>query len=182
MSVVRGDTSLLHSQGPNDWLGSGMYFWEADRNRALEWAKDKSYGAPIKEPYVIGAVIHLGKCLDLLHRESSEILRDAYDGFVEVQAAAKKELPVNLNGNREPDPDGVMRRLDCAVLNHLLKRLEGPDNIEGVPRYDTVRAYFREGTPIYSGSGFHEKNHSQIVVRNDECIKGFFLPLPLQSD
>jgi len=179
-SVVRGETSLLHSQGLFDWLGSGMYFWESDRNRAMEWASDKKYGTPIKEPYVIGAVIDLGNCLDLLHRDSSDILRDAYDGFVEVQTAAKKPMPINLNYKQEEDPDGEQRVLDCAVLNHLLKRLEGPENIEGVPRYDTVRAYFREGKRIYSGSGFHQKNHSQIVVRNDACIKGFFIPLPLQ--
>jgi hypothetical protein len=182
MRVINGEEGLLHSEEDFDWLGSGTYFWESDRQRALEWAKDKKYGTPIKEPFALGAVIDLGNCLDLLLRENMDILKDAYDSFVEVQKVANKEIPQNLDRRGKPNPDGELRILDCAVLNYLLKRLEGPENIAGIEPYDTVRAYFREGQPVYTGSGFHHKNHSQIVVRNKAKIKGFFLPLPLQPD
>jgi hypothetical protein len=177
-SIVSQGVALLHSEKPFDWLGSGMYFWESDPERALEWAREKKYGTEIREPFVIGAVIDLGNCLDLLARTNSDILRDSYENFVEVQKAAGKSLPVNKNVDGKEDPDGELRFLDCAVLNHLLKRLEGPENTEGIQPYDTVRGYFREGDRLYPGSGFHHKNHSQIAVRNTDCIKGFFLPLP----
>lgn len=29
------------SQKPFDWLGHGLYFWENNYDRALEWAEDK---------------------------------------------------------------------------------------------------------------------------------------------
>jgi hypothetical protein len=29
------------SQKPFDWLGHGLYFWENNYDRALEWATDK---------------------------------------------------------------------------------------------------------------------------------------------
>jgi hypothetical protein len=175
---VNDGVSVIHSDKPFDWLGSGMYFWESDPERALEWAKGKTYGTEIEKPFAIGAVIDLGNCLDLLVRANSEILRATYDSYVAVQAAAGKALPINKNAAGQPDNDGELRFLDCAVLNHLLKRLEGDENTEGIEPYDTVRGYFREGDRLYPGSSFHHKNHSQIAVRNKDCIKGFFLPLP----
>lgn len=30
------------SEKTYDWLGSGIYFWEANPDRALEWAKDRA--------------------------------------------------------------------------------------------------------------------------------------------
>lgn len=49
---------------PNDkkyhWLGTGIYFWENDPERALEWAKEKASRGEIANPYVVGAVIDLG--------------------------------------------------------------------------------------------------------------------------
>uniref|UniRef100_E6PHU9 Uncharacterized protein n=1 Tax=mine drainage metagenome TaxID=410659 RepID=E6PHU9_9ZZZZ len=38
-----------------DWLGSGIYFWESDPRRGLEWAVERSKrpgGSRIKEPFV----------------------------------------------------------------------------------------------------------------------------------
>jgi hypothetical protein len=39
---------------------------------------------------------------------------------------------------------------------------------------DSVKGVFIEGRPIYEGSGFHEKTHIQIAVRNLDCVKGMF--------
>lgn len=179
LKAIAGDIDLIRSEKDFDWLGSGIYFWEGDPLRALEWAAEKAKRDPtIKEPFVIGAVIDLGNCLDLLVRENLELVLDAHDEFVQVQAKAGKVMPINTNLKGEPDPDGVLRNLDCAVLNYMFKRLEGPDNQEGIEPFDTVRAYFREGERLFAGSGFHRKNHSQIAVRNDACIKGLFQPRP----
>src|SRR5579871_2976738 len=51
------------SQKPFDWLGHGLYFWENNYDRALEWATDKKQRGKIAEPAVIGAVLSLGKAI-----------------------------------------------------------------------------------------------------------------------
>jgi hypothetical protein len=49
-----------------DWLGEGVYFWENDPERGLQWACImKARGVPIEAPAVVGAVIDPGLCLDL---------------------------------------------------------------------------------------------------------------------
>ena len=42
--------------------------------------------------------------------------------------------------------------------------------------YDSVRGVFFEGSDLYENAGFKEKNHIQIAIRNQNCIKGFFIP------
>jgi hypothetical protein len=48
-----------------------IYFWEANPDRALDWAKQRSRRMKLKEsivvePFVVGTIIDLGFCLDLL--------------------------------------------------------------------------------------------------------------------
>ena len=88
--MVEG-ASLLHSDCDYDWLGPGAYFWEADPQRAWEWARDRAARGEIGEPAVVGAVIDLRNCLDLIARENVALLRTAYDAFVEIQK--KSDLP-----------------------------------------------------------------------------------------
>ena len=42
--------------------------------------------------------------------------------------------------------------------------------------FDSVRAAFLEGEPLYPGSMFKKQNHIQIAIINPNCIKGIFLP------
>ena len=69
--VISNDAYLRESQNIHDWLGHGVYFWENSPERALEFAtflRDNPSRSlnPIKRPAVIGAVIDLGFCFDLL--------------------------------------------------------------------------------------------------------------------
>jgi len=64
------------SENAYDWLGSGIYFWEANPDRALEWALQhvshrKSKSGLDSEPLVVGSVIDLGYCLDLISANGS---------------------------------------------------------------------------------------------------------------
>jgi hypothetical protein len=43
-------------------------------------------------------------------------------------------------------------------------------------RFDTARGVFTEGGPAFEGAGIQTKNHIQICIRNENCIKGFFIP------
>jgi len=62
--VLSGGEGLKPSDKPHDWLGSGIYFWESDPIRGLEWSQRK-YGY---DAAVIGAALHLGRCLNLMSR------------------------------------------------------------------------------------------------------------------
>lgn len=154
-----------------DWLGAGIYFWENDPVRAHEFAemKHKHPGlskTPITRPFVIGAVIDLGLCCNLLDRTALVEVKESYRSLNKVYEAGGVPMPENTG------TEGVWRHLDCAVIEnmHLLRRdTDSPD-------YDTVRGLFWEGTELYPNSGMKSKNHVQIAVRNKACIRGYFRP------
>jgi hypothetical protein len=180
--ALAGNIALVRSEQDYDWLGPGSYFWEADPERALEWANWKTGRGAYAEPFVIGAVIDLGNCLDLIARENLDLLRWAHAAFVQAQTAAGLPMPENKDIKAGRPGDKLLRYLDCAVIKHLHSMIEAqpdggyPEVGEYVPAFDTVRGLFTEGAPIYDGGGFYERTHSQIAVRNDACIKGLFIP------
>lgn len=69
------------SRNDYDWLGSGIYFWEAKPNRALDWARElaKRRSASFA-PFVVGAVIDPGFCLDLISSNGISALEKAHTG------------------------------------------------------------------------------------------------------
>lgn len=152
------------SQNDYDWLGEGVYFWEANPLRGLEFAVESSRRkSSIKKPAVVGAVIDLGYCLDLSTSRGLQQVKTAYESLQSVFDQAKLPMPEN-------QLDGLRHNRDCAVINYL-HRLEAERR--NTP-FDTVKGIFVEAPDLYSGSGFGSKNHIQIAVRNLECIKGVF--------
>jgi hypothetical protein len=173
--VVAGETSLLQSRRAFDWLGPGAYFWESDPRRAFEWAQWKASTGAYSDPTVIGAVIDLQNCLDLVSRPDLELVKAAHRSFVKTQKAAGLPIPKNGSPKGRKDRDRVLRYLDCAVINHLHQIIqEEVDNGGDVDPFDTVRGMFTEGDKLYPGCGFYERSHVQIAVLNDYCIKGIF--------
>jgi hypothetical protein len=170
--VLAGEADLLKSDKDYDWLGPGAYFWESDPLRAWEWAERRAAMDKIANPFVIGAAIDLGNCLDLLARESLELLAVTYQHLVELISAAKDGRVLPENGK---DDDKLLRYLDCAVIRLLHAALE---EREEAP-FDTVRGLFTEGGHLYPGSGFKAKTHVQIAVCKPSSIKGYFrVPRP----
>jgi hypothetical protein len=166
--AVLDGTQLIDSWKPSenewDWLGHGIYFWEHSPWRALRWAEenctsDGSNGA------VIGAVIQLGRCFDLLNEAITGLLSESYVSLAEGFAAVSQPLPENRGAF------GKVRELDCLVINDYLDRLESEE-----VKYDTVRGAFQEGALAYPGAGFSRETHVQIAVRNPSCILGVFRP------
>ncbi len=153
------------SNNDYDWLGPGVYFWEANPERGLDFARETAARkrSSINEPFVIGAVIELGLCLDLTTSIGIEWVRIAYDSLAESAVVGGVELPTN-------SADRLRRNLDCAVIRRLHSILEA----QSLPAVDTVRGVFTEGTPIYPNAGFDAKTHIQIAVRNLDSIKGVF--------
>ena len=64
-NVLQKQSCLLPSKNTWDWLGHGIYFWENNYERALDWANEKVKRGEYTAPKVIGAVIDLGFCLNL---------------------------------------------------------------------------------------------------------------------
>jgi hypothetical protein len=162
--LLAGD-AFQPSNNDYDWLGPGIYFWEANPLRGLEFAREtlRRKRGTIRTPFVIGAVIELGLCLDLLTTAGIELVKTAYDSLASVATTAGLDLPKNTAG-------GLRRNLDCAVIRRVHTILEQA----GLPPVDTVRGVFMEGKPIYRTSGFDERTHIQIAVNNPVCIKGVF--------
>lgn len=173
-------SAILQSNRDYDWLGPGAYFWESDPMRALEWAKWKAERGEYETPAVVGAVIDLRNCLDLVSREDVDLLRAAHRSFIRVQKTAGLPIPQNRNPRGSKDRDRSLRFLDCAVLRHLHEIIDGmAENDPDISAFDTVRGMFVEGGKAYKGSGLYLKSHVQIAVRTPACIKGIFRPLAL---
>lgn len=167
--VVAGKTNhLKKSDGKYEWLGHGIYFWENDPQRGLEWAQIGNAKNKIKEPDVAGAIVDLGRCLDLTTRMGLDEVAEAYATLHDSYAKAEKNLPLNAGGKNQ-----FKRELDCQVIQAL--HLYRKDN--DLPPYDSVRAPFPEDDPLYEGASFRIRNHIQLAIINTDCIRGYFRPI-----
>ena len=177
--VLNGETMLKGSTNKYDWLGHGVYFWENSPSRAFEFAEhlqknpQKSKGK-IMEPAVIGAIVQLGFCLDLLDYGNLQLLKEGYETLL----AYNKTSALPLNKNVKGLEGLLLRELDCAVIETLHTSREDLHQ----PPFDSIRGVFYEGDELYPNAGFREKDHIQICVRNPNCIKGFFIPRKLDYD
>ena len=152
-----------------------MYFWENNARRALEFAQDlhsnpRKGKSPIKKPSILGAVIDLGYCLDLLESEFIGLIRSSYENLT----VAYQQLNLTVPENSEFGPSKLLliRKLDCAVIENL----HNYRSKEKLRPFDSARGVFIEGDPLYPNAGFYEKSHIQLCIRNPNCIKGFFIP------
>jgi hypothetical protein len=182
VEAVERRTELLLSDRDYDWLGPGAYFWESDPVRAMEWAEEKKAKGDYEEPFVIGAAIDLGNCLDLMVRENIAMLAPAYAALTAEVQKSGGEVPENRDLKQAPG-DKTLRKLDCAVIRQLHQLIEeqpeeGLPGLGRLPPYDSVRGLFEEGRPAYPGAGFRDRTHSQISVLNLACIKGLFYVTP----
>lgn len=168
MRAVLKEEDLQPQNKAYHWLGDGIYFWENDPHRALEWAQEKASRDELQDPFVIGAVIDLGRCLDINLRESQSLLIGSYESLKVEFASIGKPLPMNRKARGDDRDIAVRRYLDCAVINRL--------NLSVTAGFDTVRGLFVEGDPIFEGAQIYHKTHSEIAVRSINCIKGYFLP------
>jgi hypothetical protein len=170
--IIKGKTPLIASENLYDWLGNGVYFWENNQQRALEFAKELQNlnREKIKHPAVLGAIIDMGFCLDLLDTEYLKLISESHSNLTDSFTSLGLIMPVNKTvGNSK---DLLLRNLDRAVIENLHKQR----TLKNLSSFDSVRGVFIEGKPLYDGAGFHEKNHIQICIRNPNCIKGFFVP------
>ncbi len=173
LNILNGKDDLTKSKNPWDWLGEGVYFWEQNPHRALEYSLEVTKGKQfnkkkINTPFVLGAIIELGNCLNLLEPKSIEILQTSFVDLKNVYKETNSIIPKNIGSNRA---------LDCAVIRYTHQSF-----VENNKKpYDTVRSTFNEGKEIYEGASFTTRNHIQVCVTNLAMIKGYFLPRPIDT-
>ena len=173
MRLLHGKDELRPSNNPWDWLGPGIYFWEHNPYRALKYAEEaaqlqQKFSGKIKTPFVLGAIIELGNCMNLIESRSNSFVKIAHSVLLDSVCNIGGKMPINKGANRQ---------LDCTVIkstHELIKRI-------GLPAYDSIRCPFHEGGPLYEGANFTERLHIEICVRNPDSIKGYFLPRPVKQ-
>jgi hypothetical protein len=184
--VIKENQHLSFSENSYDWLGHGIYFWEGSYERAFEWAINKK----LENPAVVGAVIKLGNCLDLLDSKHINKLKLSYEILEKEFDDINEKLPINKAFKHG---FSFARDLDCRVImrlhelnNESIAKEIGIEKItkkniiqiQKHPQFiDSVRGMFPEGEELYPGAGFRSKNHIQLCITNPNCIIGYFDPI-----
>lgn len=165
--VLSGESTLNPSVNEYDWLGPGIYFWIDSHVRAKDWAEEQQRRNGWEEAAVVGAFIDAKFSLNITDYGNRTVLIETYEHLKKTLALDNRTLPVN-----KVDVDGysMKRFLDCAVINWL-HTLRSQNN---ETPFDSVHGFFEEGKPLYTGSGFKEKTHVQIAVRDPNIILGYF--------
>lgn len=172
LKILNHEEEFIHSNNDYDWLAEGIYFWENNYERAVQYAEEdaKRLNSKINEPFVLGTILDLGNCLDLLDQKHVDFLHFAYEQLKEDLESQGIELPENKPFGKS-DFDFKNRELDCAVIRYAKELAQEQGVI-----FDSVRAAFMEGEPLYHNAGFKKQNHIQLAILNPNCIKGIFLP------
>ncbi len=173
IKVLNGEANLNARDNPWDWLGPGIYFWELNPKRALHYALENAAGTQfnrvrIKQPFVLGAIVEFGNCLNLVDAESIEILENAYAELFNLVEATGTSLPINR---------GARRMLNCAVIKYINHTRKS----QNLRPFDSIRSSFMEGDEVYPTSSFSKRSHLQVCVLNSNKIKGYFLPRPIKD-
>lgn len=163
-AIVSRKQDFARSENADDWLGDGVYFWEYAPQRAWQWARDR-YGS--KDVAVLGAMIRLGNCLDLLEPANALKVKGFYEKLRDETAKAGGKLPRNVRAKKH---------LDCAVFRYTAAIFE-----EQSQPLDTIRGVYVPTSGkqrLWTQSWLYHEAHIQLCVRNPKCILGAWLLSP----
>lgn len=146
------------SDNDDEWFGRGIYFWEHAPKQAWWWANRRTRKGLNGTPAVIGAVIRLGNCFDLLDAPNVKILKTFGEQYQDNCKKFGIEMPRNFRH---------YKNRDCAVFNflyeHFISKREPIDSARGV--YVSPRA-----GRIWEASWLYEDTHIQTCIRNPKNI------------
>ncbi len=167
LGIVNRTRRFRVSQNRDDWLGHGVYFWEYAPQQAYWWAERRRKRQKWDEPIaILGSMIRLGFCFDLLDPYNVTYLREIYDAYRAAEAAAGRAIRENANH---------YKYLDCAVFQYAYAVVE---NSEGQSSVDQrVRSTFRLATRNAFGRevGFQTELifKSALGTRRASWVRGF---------
>ena len=142
------------SDEEDEWFGKGIYFWEHAFQQAWWWARRRHHSSRLpllsigtlniawwwarrrhhSSPAVIGAIIRLGYCFDLVDTGNVNLLRLFHDKMIAQWRVENLGIPRNVRSHR---------MLDCAVFNYMYDEF-----LEARKLLDTARAVFdRQRSP-----------------------------------
>ena len=190
--------TLTPSKNSYDWLGYGVYFYEADSARAFKYAETSAKNLEqlltaqaIGTPAVVGAVLNVERWLDITTQfgiaQFTEGLNSMKAGFKAVGKAIPANKPAFVG-----DRDNLHRALDKAVFEniHAIRsakcaeairneaRLSADDvakMVMGFAEFQGVLGAFQQGGALDAGSAIYEDSHIQLAIRDPECVLGWFL-------
>jgi hypothetical protein len=173
--VLSGNSSLRKSTNQWDWLGHGVYFWENSPERALHYAcelRDNPVrsNSAVETPAVIGAVIDLGYCLNLLDQKSIRLVAKANELY--MNACQADGVAMLENRDSGSSTDLLLRYRDCAVIEMLHA---ARDQAEAT-NFDSVRGMFSEGEPLYPHAGFLREESSPDLYQEPQLHQGLLPP------
>ena len=165
-NIVLGNSTFVPSTNSDDWLGHGVYFWEYAPQRAWSWAQERYPGEDIA---VLGSMIRLSNCFDLLDPDNVQALEVHYSQFSTDCAENNIEIPKNYRSKK---------RTDCAVFEYVY----GVNDQSDI-KIDTCRAVFVPSMSAskarpWTSSGIFHGAHIQLCVRNVSCIQGVWMMTP----
>jgi hypothetical protein len=111
--------------------------------------------------------------LDMTTQAGLAVFKNGYEALLGALKAADMAAPTNRPAN-ENDSDIIYRALDNAVFKWVHSTRE--QGALSLLPYQAVRAAFHQGPEIAPKSGFHERTHVQIALRDDSCVFAWFLP------
>jgi hypothetical protein len=167
---VNRKRGINYSQNPDDWLGHGIYFWEYAPQQALWWAQRRAKRQKWNEPIaILGSMIRLGFCFDLLDPYNARYLKSIYEEYQEAQKLVNAPMP--RNGHHR-------RFLDCAVFQYAYTTIGEDDGRQTIDSARGVYVPTDKDKRIYPGSWLSTEAHIQLCVRNRSCILGTWLHFP----
>src|SRR4051794_22865003 len=86
LDVVNRRRFFKESRNRDDWLGHGVYFWEYAPQQAYWWAERRRRRQHWDEPVaILGSMIRLGFCLDLLDPFNVRYLKEIASEYREAE-------------------------------------------------------------------------------------------------
>lgn len=179
--ILNNPKSLVVSENPYDWLGSGFYLWEGDAQRALEFAEtrikrainDNTSSFHGGTPAVVGIAYHEGRCLNLATSHHTAYILRAFERLKKIYQ------PLEVTNNPEKYWDKKLNNLVFNFIDQITK-------LDNQPPFQTIKGYFKEGKEIIPHSGIYHQDHVQVCIRPpfiNDLIIGVFDPLKLvQTD
>ena len=85
----------------------------------MEWATERAEQGKIKIPAVLGAVLQLSYCCDLLDSKFIGLISDNFEAMREEYLHTGKVLPENADLKKDANKDKLLRMRDCAILEYM---------------------------------------------------------------
>lgn len=161
------------SNGPGEWLGRGIYFFEASPTMAWLWAKnavkiDQTISGKFDKPAIIAADIELRDCIDLFDLAWVNFVKKTAEKL-SVAPGLETQHGLRLTSARGrqfvigdvymPPSSYKDNRADCQVINAIWDSFR---NYAALP--STIRAPFVFGRQTHTNSFYFSQSHVQIVV------------------